>query len=253
MLRAAMLAVAMAALVGLPAWAAPPSWTLNLLYEEAEGSVVVNGVTVHRFPRRFADGSTTSTSFFSISEWLVNGANRIEIRIARLGKDGWVESLLAKSREDLEKPRERRVQTGVVTLTETAAEVPAWSWLTAAPGGNDEAGLRAAVAGLHAALQRKDLKALDQLRAPLERDFEALWGKLSERERGALHRQLETGRVEPLPEPLGIASAFDGRLAVVSGPDGQAPIRVELGRDNPLPDETGQYWAKLDGQWKLVR
>lgn len=241
------------ALLSPLAWAAPPSWTLNLLYEDAEGVVVINGVPVHHFPRRFPDGTVTGTSFFGISEWLVNGGNRIEIRIAKVVNDGWVESLLAKSREDLEKPRERRVQPGIVTLSESAAEVPGWSWLTAEPLGNDEAGVRAAVGALHAALERNNLKAFDQMRVPLEKDFEALWAKLSERERGNLHRQLTAGKVEPLATPLSIDLAYGGRLVGVSGPDGQAPVRVELGQDSPVPFETGQFWAKLDGQWKLVR
>jgi hypothetical protein len=114
----------------------------------------------------------------------------------------------------------------------------------------DQPNLLKAVAALHAAAARSDAKAMMAARKPYFDDLSQIYGAPPPDLEAELAKELKGAKVQPLPEYLQVTPAHDGRLVVVESIEGLAPVRAE-GKAGRM--ELGRYWAKLDGQWLMVR
>ena len=148
---------------------------------------------------------------------------------------------------------EKAEAAGEIALEAEAAGLPKWSWHAAEPWTGDADGLKAAVAALHAKLAAGDITALRAARAPMNADFDALYGPEPADEVERFDTALKQARLQPLP-PLEARPIGDGRRVLVTGPDLAAPIRY-LGEGDMagFRVDAGMIWAKLNGQWQIVR
>lgn len=229
----------------------PTRWTLAVSSDRADGVALVNGVPIHRFAKAGATDKNASTASLQLAPWLVNGPNVIEVRMTRQAPGGEVGARVIKSeRQMLDGEFERLVAPHTMTIHLEAQGLPRWRFLDAEPLGSDQPGLLKAVAGLHAAAAKADARALMATRKPFFDDMSQIYGPAPAGYEAELGAELTRAKLAPLPERLRIATAHDGKLAIVETPDGQAPVRAEAKDGRML---IGQYWAKLDGQWLLVR
>jgi hypothetical protein len=224
-------------------------WTIAVAADKADDVVLANGAPIHRFAKvESKDG--LSTASIPLAPWLVNGRNTIEVRVDRLAPGGEVKAKLAKSEDD-GFGGWRPVAAGqAATFEEQADGLPRWRFLDAEPMGADEAGLRKAVAALHAAAAKRDVKTMLAIGKPYFDDLSKIYGAPPPGYERELAAELKKAKLRPLPAELRISTAHDGKLAIVETLGGEAPIRAEA-RDGHM--DLGRYWAKLDGQWRTVR
>jgi hypothetical protein len=241
-------------LTAMPAVAAddpPTQWSLAVLTDRADGMTLVNGVPIHGFTKAGASEKNTSTVNLPLAPWLVNGRNVIEVRLTKLAPGGELGARVIKSERDMAEGQfERLLAPHTITFQLETQGLPRWRFLDAEPLGNDQPALLKAVAALHAAAARADGKALVAMRKPYLDDMSQLFGPPPAGYEDELTDELKQARLAPLSDRLRISTAHDGRLAIVENPDGRAPVRAEIAGGRM---EIGFYWAKLDGQWLLVR
>jgi len=223
-------------------------WMIAVAADKADGAVLVNGVPIHRFAKvEKKDG--LSTASLPLAPWLVNGRNVIEVRADRIAAGGEVKAKLVKSDDD--EGDWKPVAAGrTLTLDEQADGLPRWGFLDAEPMGGDEAGLRKAVAALHAAAAKRDAKAIMATGKPNFDDLSKLYGDPPPDMDKHLAQELKAAKLRPLPKDLKISTAHGGKLAIVETAAGGAPIRADA-KDGHM--DLGRYWAKFDGQWRVVR
>jgi hypothetical protein len=249
-----LLALALLILAALPSNAAddpPTHWTLAVASDRADGIALVNRVPIHRFSRAAAPKDAASTASLSLAPWLVNGANVIEVRVTKIGTGGSVGTRLIKSQDELMSGKmEQIIAPRSVTIEAQVTGLPRWRFLDAEPIGTDQPNLLKAVAAVHAAAGKGDAKTLMATRKPYFDDLSQIYGPVPPDLEKQLAAELKGAKIEPLSERLRITTAHGDKLAIVEAPDGRAPIRAS-GKDGQM--ELGLYWAKLDGQWLLIR
>jgi len=244
--------------LGLMLWTAasqaaddpPARWMLAVASDRADGVALVNGVPIHHFAKA-GKADQASTSSLSLAPWLVNGRNVIEVRIVEVAAGGNVGAQFIKSEREFMEGKMQRVEAPQTLRFEAeAAGLPRWSFLDAAPMAGDEAGLRKAVADLHAAVAKRDVKAMVAARKPFFDDLSQIYGAPPPDMEQQLAADLKRSKLAPLPAKLTVSTAHDGKVAIVETATGEAPIRAEA-KDGRM--ELGKYWAKLGGKWLIVR
>lgn len=229
----------------------PTHWALAVLSDRADGLTLVNGVPIHGVAKAGATEKNASTTTIPLAPWLVNGRNVIEVRLIRLAPGGELGARVIKSQQQMmEGEFERLIAPHTITFQVEADGLPRWRFLDAEPLGNDQPALLKAVAALHAAAARADAKALMAMRQPYFDDMAKIFGPAPPGYEDELADELKRAKLAPLPDRLRINTAHEGKLAIVDTPEGLAPVRAEISGGRML---IGQYWAKLDGQWLLVR
>lgn len=223
-------------------------WMIAVAAAKADGAVLVNGVPVHRFAKAGTEDGLSTTSL-PLAPWLVNGRNVVEVRADRIAAGGEVKAKLVKSDDD--ESDWKPVAAGqTLAFEEQADGLPRWRFLDAEPMGGDEAGLRKAVAALHAAAAKRDVKAIMATGKPSYDDLSKLYGDPPPDLDKQLAAELKESKLRPLPKDLKVSTAHGGKLAIVETAGGEAPIYAES-KDGRM--DIGRYWAKLDGQWRAVR
>lgn len=229
----------------------PTRWMLAVASDRADGVTLVNGVPIHRFAKSGSGKENLSTASLPLAPWLVNGRNVIEVRIAKVAPGGKVGTQFVKSEAQFRDGTLEFVETPLTVAFEAAAEgLPRWRFLDAEPIGQDEAGLRKAVAALHAAVAKADTKTMMAVRKPYFDDLTRIYGAPPPDLEKQLAAELKQGKLRPLPAKLTVSTAHDGKVAIVETAEGTAPIRADA-KDGHM--ELGQYWSKLDGKWLLIR
>jgi hypothetical protein len=241
-------------LAGGPARAAddpPTQWVLAVHSDRADGIAMVNGVPIHRVVKAGASSKNASTASLPLAPWLVNGPNRIEVRLTKIAPGGEFGARVIKSQQQMmDGEFERLVAPHVLSFELTVQGLPRWRFLDAEPLGDDQPGLLKAVAALHAAVARSDAKTMIATRKPFFDDLQQIFGAPPPDLEAQLAEELKQAKVLPLSQQLRVTTAHDGKLAIVDTPEGLAPIRAQA-KDGSMA--LGQYWAKLDGQWLMVR
>src|SRR5215471_14451592 len=200
--------------------AQPAMITANVIHDQAQGVLRVNGVPVHRFSGTPSADSGPLTDAVGIGQWLVEGDNVIEVEAT--GPAGKETQLVIVGGPDQPNLYEGKIQgSGKASYKLTLKDVAQWGWFSAEAWTGDDKDLLAAVAALHAAYAKEGLA-----------------------------EGLKTAKVMPLPAGLKVDRFYGNRLFVVTGPDGAAPIQVTNG-DQTL--EAGHFWIRKDGKWQIIQ
>jgi len=236
--------------------AQPSPLFLHLEAQQATGMVEVNGAPALRFPEEplIPGMPAADSTAFPLLPWLDDGPNRIVVRVAKVEPGGFVAAGVAPSPMQPPDGTKKATAAGEIALEATGKGMPKWRWQAAEPWGGDEAGLRAAVAALHGRLAKGELKALAEARKPMDEDFDALYGPEPPAEKKRFEAGLKKAKLQPLAKALKLTPIGDGRRVAVSDEAGREPIRyVASGKDSGYRVEAGSIWAKLGGQWRIVR
>jgi hypothetical protein len=226
----------------------PPSIAVNVIHGKSQGVIRVNGVPVHRFmPTQ--DGEP-ATDIVGIGQWVVEGAN--SIKVESLTEDGGqTRVVIVRSMGEPDLFDGEITGAGTTEYNLPLKDVPRWGWLDAEQWTGDNQALLAAVAALHAAFGKGDVKAIMALYKPFADDMLPYMGPLPEDE---LAGPLKGATVQPLPADLKVESFYDHRLFVVRRADGSAPIRVDNEAVKGMPAlESGEFWIRKGGQWQIIR
>jgi hypothetical protein len=238
------------------AWAQPAPLFLHLEAEKAAGVVEVNGAPALRFPppELIPGLAGPDSTAFPLLPWLDDGPNRIVVRVLKLEPGGRVAAGVAPGPMAPPPDGKQATAPGELVLEAVGQGLPKWRWREAEPWAGDEAGLRAAVVALHARLAKGDVAALAEARKPMDEDFDALYGPEPAEDKQRFEASLKAAKLQPLPKTLKLAPIGDGRRVAVSDETGEAPIRyVAASKDSGFRVDAGAIWAKLGGQWKIVR
>lgn len=247
--------VALLLLLLLPAGAAQAQpegaarWMIVVAADKADGAILVNDVPVNRFAKAAGKDGLSTTSL-PLAPWLVNGRNVVRVRADRIAAGGEVKAKLVKTDDDGFGGWKPVAAGQALDFEEQVEGLPRWRFLDAEPMGADEAGLRKAVAALHAAAARRDVKAMMATGKPNFDDLSKLYGDPPPDLDKQLAAELKKAKLRPLPKELKVSTAHGGRLAIVETAQGEAPIAAES-KDGRM--DIGRYWAKLDGGWRTVR
>lgn len=239
----------------------PNSFPLHNLHIEGQnstGSVSLNGIPIANFKL----GSEKRTSVISLTPWLMNGENKLQI-----SKYKSVQNENQNLKLELEKqpkagaPILKEITIGAkgpeaansITTYITAKELPTWSWQKGKTEFHDESEIKAAIKKLHRAFKDKNIKKIREIEKPLFTDMEQLTGREGLERRQYRAEIIIKGETEPLGKLI-IMPFADGKVVRVTNKDGLAPIRVYFRYGNGgKVILTGQYWSKIDGQWFVVR
>ena len=133
--------------------------------------------------------------------------------------------------------------------------MPRWGWFTADPWTGDDKALLAAVAALHAAYAKGDVKTIIALYQPFEDDLKPYAGSVLEGAAEGLAGTLKGATVAPLPTSPRVERFYGNRLFVVEGPDAAPPIVVtneSVVQGQPVL-QSGQFWIRKQGKWWIIR
>jgi hypothetical protein len=230
----------------------PPNYTVNVVRENAQGTILVNGVPVHGFGYDPADAGTPVTDSVSVGLWLVDGANTLAVESKALADGGYAEVTVLES-FDAPYLLEQRIEgEGRAEVTVTVSGAPRWAFLDAEPVNDGGAGVLGAVKALHEAVARGDVEAFEAAHAAREADFTMVFGPMPEAMRAEMHEFLKLP-LHPLAGGLVATPYLEGRVWIVTDGKGEAPIQIF---DDAQPDTrlaTGEFWIRKDGVWSIVR
>ena len=131
--------------------------------------------------------------------------------------------------------------------------MPKWRWLNATPVDAGAQGLTDSVGKLHKAFSTSALDDIVLLAEPFFAENELAGGPSATDFREQVGPMLKAGKLVPLPKLTATRHA-DGKLFRVVGADGKPPIVVVIKQgDMTNAIRMGEWWSKLDGNWKLVR
>ncbi|MGH6717781.1 MAG: hypothetical protein ACREER_00560 [Alphaproteobacteria bacterium] len=239
------------ALAAAPATAQEPeSITVNVVRENAEAVIVVNGVPIHHATWDAADAGTPVTDAVNIGLWLVDGTNAIAVEATAKGEGGYVEVKVLKSFDEPYLLEQRIDGDGRVETSVVVAGQPRWGWLDAEPWTGDASELLAAVAALHDAVARRDVAAFLAAHQARNDDYTIVFGPMPPEMAAEFEKMLATVSLEPLSASLAATPYADGRLWRVNDEAGQPPIRMF---DPGMRLETGEFWIRRDGTWQIIR
>jgi hypothetical protein len=249
----------LAAILGAFAMAAqaqPRPLFLQIEFEKAAGVVEVNGAPALDFPPANLPAGMPGpdSTRFPLLPWLDDGANRIVLRVSKLEPGGYVEAGVTPS--PMQPPAETKKATaaGELVLEAAGQGLPKWSWHAAEPWAGDETGLKAAIAELHGRLAKGEIAALAAARKPMNDDFDALYGPEPAAQKQQFEQALKKAKLQPLARDLKLSPIGDGRRVAVRDGKGQVPIVYRGAGDAAgFRVDAGAIWAKLGGQWKIVR
>lgn len=106
---------------------------------------------------------------------------------------------------------------------------------------------------LHTAYSRSDVDTVIEISAPFFADQKLTDGLSEEMFREHMGPMLRRGKLEDLPE-VTVSRHLDGRLFRVIAADGKPPVRITMEEDglkNTM--RMGEWWAMIDGAWRVVR
>jgi len=236
-------------MAGAASAAQPAMVTANVIHDQTQGVLRVNGVPVQRFSGTPSADSGPLTDAVGIGQWLVEGDNVIEVEAT--GPAGKETQLVIVGGPDQPNLYEGKIQgSGKASYKLTLKDVPQWGWFSAEAWTGDDKDLLAAVAALHAAYAKGDAKTIVALYQPFGVDLKPYAGEVMAGAEEGLAEGLKTAKVMPLPAGLKVDRFYGNRLFVVTGPDGAAPIQVTNG-DQTL--EAGHFWIRKDGKWQIIR
>lgn len=236
-------------LAGTALAAAPANITANVIHDQSQGVLRVNGVPVHRFSGTPSAESGPLTDAVGIGQWLVEGDNVVEVEAeGSAGKETQLVIVAEPNAPDL---YDGKIEgSGKTSYKLTLKDVPRWGWFAGDAWTGDDKDLLAAVAALHDAYAKGDAKTIVALYRPFADDMKPYAGDVLAGAEEGIAAGLKTAKVAPLPAGLKVTSFYGNRLFVVTAPDGSAPIQVTNG-DSTL--EAGRYWILKDGKWQIVR
>ncbi len=243
-----------------------PLHNLELEGQNIQGHILLNGISIANYRL----GESKRTSIISLTPWLKNGENKLQISINKISpqldldtaslngelqfqpKVGEItkKQIFKADGQSLKKAIEAKA---LKTFYVTATELPEWGWQKGEEAFHDMNELKQAVYKLHHSFKKRNIKEIREIEKYLFKDMEKLTG------REGLERRQYRGEIilKGTPETLGqlrIIPYADGKIVKVTNKDGLAPIRVYFRYGNGgKVILTGQYWSKIDGQWFVVR
>lgn len=231
-----------------------PLYDLRLTGKAARGTLILNGVSI----AHHETGPEERSATIALTPWMKNGANRLHITTSgpmeNTPPDLKVTLITTqpsgkadeKQLFHMKKPAAR--QTII-----TATGLPEWRWMAGEATFHDHEEIKSAVRRLHDAFANKDTNTIRNMEAPLFADMETLTGREGLARRQYRNEVIEKGKIEPLRRMI-IVPFDNGRIMRVTNPDGEAPIRIYFnygGGGKAIL--TGQFWSKINSEWKVVR
>ncbi len=232
----------------------PANIAVNILHDGSQGDLRVNGVPVHRFGYHGSENNGPATDALSIGQWLVEGENVIEVDAQ--SKNGKPTRVVVVRGPDEPNLFEGQIAgSGKVQYKLSLQGVPNWGWSAVAPWTGDDKDLLAAVAALHTAYAKADVKSILPIYAAFDEDVSPYIGSQMAGAEAGLTQTLAGAKVPPLSQQLVVERFYGDRLFVVHNEDGSAPIQVmnESVLAGAPVMETGQYWIRKGGSWQIIR
>lgn len=226
---------------------------LILAYTRGQVAARVNGVPVLAAGEAVSAEFVTASSTMDLAPWLRSGENTIEVDFRRkLPGD------LSLTVEIVDDPTAmtptmlaegKSAKEGTTTLT-LSVEMPLWAMYDAAVVANPGPEVIAVVKELRSVMEAKDAKAFHTKFEIFEREMIQMYGDAFAEFSKGVDEMVRTATLKPMPK-LVVKTFLDGRLVQVTGEDGAAPVRATTPNDETL--ELGQWWAKVNGVWQIVR
>ena len=222
---------------------------LDFKAEDGGYEISLNGVLV------LADATDSQKSgLLSFNDWLVGGENEIAISYAPNGSGEAVFNLVKDCRGAYPEGPPEAVAAfsggGEKRLSFVSDAPPPQSYDKAAP--TDDAGLKEAVKRLADAVAAKDIDAILEMHAPMIADA-AADGVTPEDFAGRFGFFVGEGEAEITPVAT-TTPAFGGAVWQAFNEAKQAPIALKVEKNGArLRFSTGAYWARIDGEWGIVR
>lgn len=231
-----------------------PLYNLKLNGTHSSGSIILNGISIGHHNSHDSD----RTSTISLTPWLNNGANTLEI--TSTPKDRSAKPQLTAKLETEPMTGEVKQQTlfenSVEPSTRTiivAENLPSWIWQKGQTAFHDLNEVKQRVTELHKAFQQRNLQLIKSIEAPMFEDMERLTGREGLERRQYRSEIILKGEVEPLSK-LTLIPYDEGRIIRVTTTNGEAPIQVYMRYGNGGKIIlTGKYWSKINGIWHVVR
>lgn len=230
-----------------------PTYGAGVQYSNAYVVLEVNGAPVLTFGEDGEDVGYTGGGGGPISNWLMPGKNEIALIIEKRGDSGEPAVSLEISDPSTGETAvsEQFTKAGRHVVRLDDVKLPPWSFMAGETWAGDEKGLTEAVHALYSAATKRDVEALMTMHGPFIEDTAKLWSldpaEMREELADAFGRSLS---IDPLPK-LTLRPYLDGKVVRVTGPKDEAPIEADGADDMHL--EMGEWWSKLEGEWKVVR
>jgi hypothetical protein len=232
----------------------PANITVNIIHDQSSGLLRVNGVPIHRFGGKRPADSGPLTDAVGVAQWLVEGENVIAVEVTAAAGSS-TQIVVVRGMDEPKLFDDRVAGSGKAQYKLALHDVPRWGWFTADPWAGDDKELLAAIAALHAAFAKGDVKTVVALYQPFEDDLKPYAGSMLEGAEEGLAGNLKGALVLPLPAGLKVERFYGDRLFVVEGPGGAAPVTVmneSLVQGAPAL-QAGRYWIRKQGRWMVIR
>lgn len=230
-----------------------PPVSVHIHGSGGSGVMRVNGIPAQAF--RHEAGKQASTTGVAHMTMARNGRNEIVVEVTINAPGGEIVVAMGEGFPPANKTT--FTKSGSARHTYDASGLPEWAWSKADKVTDAKAELQKAIKDLHALMQRKDKDGFFKLRQPAMDDLVKINPQVAARQEGMkqyLGELMSKGKLGAIPAELIYESHEDGRLWVVVTPDYQVPIRLQgTGEMANASAETGQFWARFNGEWKLVR
>ena len=243
-----------------------PLHNLQFQGKNIQGHILLNGISIANYQL----GETKRKSVVSLTPWLKNGENKLQISINKINPKQELDAASLKIELQFQPKlgeitkkeifsEKGQLLTSVIenktlkTYYVKADELPVWGWQKGEEAFHDENEIKQAVFKLHSAFKKRNIKQIRETEKFLFEDMEALTGREGLERRQYRGEIILKGEAEPLGQ-LRIIPYADGKVVRVTNKDGLAPIRVYFRYGNGGKIIlTGQYWSKINGQWYVVR
>lgn len=243
-----------------------PLHNLQFQGKNIQGHILLNGISIANYQL----GENKRKSVVSLTPWLKNGENKLQISINKLSPKQELDAASLKielqfqpklgeiTKKEIFSEKGQRLTSVIENKTlktyyVKADELPVWGWQMGEEAFHDENEIKQAVFKLHSAFKKRNIKQIRETEKFLFEDMEALTGREGLERRQYRGEIILKGEAEPLGQ-LRIIPYADGKVVRVTNKDGLAPIRVYFRYGNGGKIIlTGQYWSKINGQWYVVR
>lgn len=243
-----------------------PLHNLQFQGKNIQGHILLNGISIANYQL----GENKRKSVVSLTPWLKNGENKLQISINKTNLKQELDAASLKIELQFQPKlgeitkkeifsEKGQLLTSVIenktlkTYYVKADELPIWGWQKGEEAFHDENEIKQAVFKLHSAFKKRNIKQIRETEKFLFEDMEALTGREGLERRQYRGEIILKGEAEPLGQ-LRIIPYADGKVVRVTNKDGLAPIRVYFRYGNGGKIIlTGQYWSKINGQWYVVR
>jgi hypothetical protein len=242
---------------------------LNIQHDGSQGRVFVNGIPVLNFSsKRVPEGGPLTDSLGTLALFARNGSNGVTVEAQP--EKGQTKAttvvsaiIVTGSPSDLDHPlfKETITGSGKIEKTLVLKNVPKWAFLEVQPFTGNKDDVLTAVRALYKALSDHDTRTVEATLKPMYTDLASFMGEAvgTPADFTSQMKEMATGcTLAPLPTDLKVASAYDGRLFVVTDAGGNAPIQLASKKLNKSghPDwtmETGEYWIHRPEGWFVIR